>query len=115
MSIPLTITENAKERLTKMLAMEPGAIGLSLSIAKNKGCGGNEYKWGHVKEMPVAHDVVPVTDTFSLYIPVLDSFNLFGMTIDFAEDNLGNAKFEFKNPNETGRCGCGESVSFKPV
>lgn len=112
MSIPITITENAKTRLIKMLALEPDATGMTLSIAKNKGCGGNEYKWGHVKEAPMAHDVLPVTDTFSLYIPVLDSFNLFGMTIDFTEDTLGNAKFEFLNPNETGRCGCGESVSF---
>lgn len=112
MSIPITITDNAKTRLTKMLALEPGATGLTLSIAKNKGCGGNEYKWGHVKDVPVGHDVVPVTEAFALYIPVLDSFNLFNMTIDFTEDNLGNAKFEFLNPNETGRCGCGELVSF---
>lgn len=112
MSIPVTITETAKIRLAKILALEPGATGLTLSIAKNKGCGGNEYKWGHIKEIPAGHDVVPVTDAFSLYIPVVDSFNLFGMTIDFTEDKLGNAKFEFLNPNETGRCGCGESVSF---
>ena len=112
MSIPIALTENAKTRLTKMLALEPGATGLTLSIAKNKGCGGNEYKWGHVKEAPAGHDVVPVADGFALYIPMLDSFNLFGMTIDFTEDKLGNAKFEFLNPNETGRCGCGESVSF---
>ena len=112
MSIPITITENAKIRLTNMLALDPDATGLTLSIAKNKGCGGNEYKWGHTKEIPAAHDVVPVTEKFALYIPVLDSFNLFGMTIDFTEDKLGNAKFEFLNPNETGRCGCGESVSF---
>lgn len=112
MSIPIIITDNAKTRLTKMLALELGATGLTLSIAKNKGCGGNEYKWGHVKDVPAGHDVVPVTESFSLYIPVMDSFNLFNMTIDFTEDNLGNSKFEFINPNETGRCGCGESVSF---
>jgi iron-sulfur cluster assembly protein len=34
---------------------------------------------------------------------------LFGMQVDYVSDALGNAKFEFANPNETGRCGCGES------
>lgn len=112
MHIPITITENAKARLVKMLGFEPGAIGMTLSIAQNKGCGGNEYKWGHVKEAPAGCDEVTVDGNFKLYIPVMDSLNLFGTTIDFKEDNIGNARFEFSNPNETGRCGCGESVSF---
>lgn len=112
MQIPLIITEDAKARLVKMLALEPDAVAMTLSIAQNKGCGGNEYKWGHVKQAPAGHDEVTVDGGFKLYIPVTDSLNLFGTTIDFKEDKIGNAKFEFINPNETGRCGCGESVSF---
>lgn len=112
MQIPITITADAKARLKKMLAFEEGATGMTLSIAQNKGCGGNEYKWGHVKEAPAGHDEVVIEDNFKLYIPMMDSLNLFGTIIDFKEDNIGNARFEFSNPNETGRCGCGESVSF---
>lgn len=112
MQIPITITENAKTRLNKMLTLEPGAVGMTLSIAQNKGCGGNEYKWGHVKDVPAGHDEVIVEGAFKLYIPMMDSLNLFGTVIDFKEDSIGNARFEFSNPNETGRCGCGESVSF---
>lgn len=112
MQIPLTITEDAKARLKKMLALDPAATAMTLSIAQNKGCGGNEYKWGHVQAAPTGHDEVVVEGEFKLYIPMMDSLNLFGTTIDFKEDSIGNARFEFNNPNETGRCGCGESVSF---
>jgi iron-sulfur cluster assembly protein len=30
--------------------------------------------------------------------------------MDFVEDKLG-ASFQFRNPNEAGRCGCGESFT----
>jgi len=30
--------------------------------------------------------------------------------MDFVQDRLG-ASFKFSNPNETGRCGCGESFT----
>jgi len=44
-----------------------------------------------------------------LYIPKVHSWMLFGMTVDYGVDELGSARFEFSNPNESGRCGCGES------
>ncbi|MGQ0527621.1 MAG: HesB/IscA family protein, partial [Alphaproteobacteria bacterium] len=53
-------------------------------------------------------DVFQMGDA-SLYIPKIHSWMLFGITVDYAEDEMGNAKFRFKNPNEKGRCGCGES------
>jgi iron-sulfur cluster assembly protein len=35
---------------------------------------------------------------------------LIGTEMDFVEDRLG-ASFTFRNPNEAGRCGCGESFT----
>lgn len=114
-TIPATVTEIAKQRL---LSMAGGKSGVTLSIAKGKGCGGNEYKWGaFVDEAPAAHEAIQVTDSFSIYVPFIDSFNMFGMTIDYGADEnqkmLGSENFKFSNPNETGRCGCGVSVTFK--
>jgi iron-sulfur cluster assembly protein len=34
--------------------------------------------------------------------------------MDFEESKLGSS-FTFKNPNQTGECGCGESVQLKPA
>jgi iron-sulfur cluster assembly protein len=35
---------------------------------------------------------------------------IFGSTMDYVEDDM-QSSFVFDNPNETGRCGCGESFS----
>lgn len=42
-----------------------------------------------------------------LYIPKTNSWMLFGMEVGYAEGKLQSG-FTFTNPNETGRCGCGE-------
>jgi iron-sulfur cluster assembly protein len=39
---------------------------------------------------------------------------LLGTRLDFAADTL-QASFTFQNPNQTGTCGCGESVSITPA
>ena len=39
---------------------------------------------------------------------------LLGTVMDFEEDMLKSG-FTFRNPNQTGECGCGESVMLKPA
>jgi iron-sulfur cluster assembly protein len=114
MTIPLTLTDAAKARIMALTASDPDCVGVKLWIAKGKGCGGNEYKMELVKTAPPAHDSLPVGEGAALYIPVSDSFLMFGMVIDYAADpkQLGVERFTFTNPNEAGRCGCGESVMF---
>ncbi len=111
--IPITLTGAAKARIQELTARHEGAAGLTLRIARGKGCGGNEYKMDFADGVPPGHDRIDVADGVALYIPMSDSFMMFGMTIDFGEDDMGNAKFLFTNPNETGRCGCGESFSIE--
>lgn len=110
--IPLTITDAARDRLMDLAGKRPGTAGMVLRIAKGKGCGGNEYKMDYVDTVPAGHDQVPLADGFALYIPIIDSFLMFGMVVDYGADDLGNARFLFTNPNESGRCGCGESFSI---
>ena len=47
-----------------------------------------------------------------LYIPKIHSWMLFGTVVDYEEDNLKSG-FVFSNPNEAGRCGCGESFTVE--
>lgn len=110
--LPITLTEAAKDRIMELAAKKPGCAGMILRIAQGKGCGGNEYKWEYAETAPANHDRLDVRDGIAVFIPMSDSFMMFGMTIDFATDAVGNAAFAYSNPNETGRCGCGESVSF---
>jgi iron-sulfur cluster assembly protein len=45
-----------------------------------------------------------------LYVPKMHSWMLAGMQIDFEQDKMKSG-FVFNNPNEAGRCGCGESFT----
>lgn len=110
MSQPITITEKAAGQIKTLLSKAPeGSQGVRLTV-KSTGCSGNSYVMEYIK----ASEALGGDDKFEgfgaeLYIPKLHSWMLFGLTVDYVSDDLGNAKFDFINPNETGRCGCGES------
>mgnify|MGYP003396006009 CR=1 FL=1 len=107
---PIEITDKAAMAIQESVQGGPeGAVALRLNI-KPTGCWGNSYAMEFVK----AADDVSGDDRLErngavLYVPKTFSWMLFGMRIDYGSDDLGNEKFEFSNPNETGRCGCGES------
>lgn len=107
---PIQITENAAKQIKTLLNDAPeGCPGVRLTV-KPTGCSGHSY----AMEFIPADGSVDGDDKFeahgvTLYIPKMHSWMLFGMVVDYAVDDLGNAKFDFSNPNETGRCGCGES------
>jgi iron-sulfur cluster assembly protein len=107
---PITLTDTAAKQIESLLQKAPaGTQGVRLNV-RPTGCSGNTYKMEYIDagETLAADDVFESAGS-KLYIPKMHSWMLFGMTVDYSVDDLGNAKFEFKNPNETGRCGCGES------
>lgn len=107
---PITITPRAVQAIREKTALLEDAIGLRLSV-KTTGCSGNSYMMEHVlEEGAVTEDDRIEQDGAILYIPKQHSWMLFGMIIDYAEDSLSSG-FIFTNPNESGRCGCGESFS----
>lgn len=106
----ITLTDAAATQIKSLLGKAPeGAQGLRLSV-KPTGCSGNSYDMAYIKEK----DVLDSDDKFehdgaALYIPKTQSWMLFGLTVDYVTDDLGNSRFDFINPNESSRCGCGES------
>ena len=107
----IQLTENAVSQIRKKMAGKDNVIGIRLYIKDGKGCGGSEYAMEYVMTEPENHDRLEQGGAV-LFIPMKDSFRLFGTLIDYGQDEIGNTKFLFNNPNETGKCGCGESVSF---
>jgi iron-sulfur cluster assembly protein len=107
---PITITETAAAQIKKLLERAPeGTLGVRLNV-KPRGCSGSSYQMEYIKEGENLGDDDKFTqDGAALYIPRVHSWMMFGIVIDYAEDEMGNARFRFKNPNEKGRCGCGES------
>ena len=49
-------------------------------------------------------------DGVTIFVDPLAMMYIFGSTMDYVEDKM-QSSFVFDNPNETGRCGCGESFS----
>ncbi len=103
----IEITDKASNAILSRMGQDK--LGVRLSV-KATGCSGNSYVMEPVGE----GDDVSGDDRFELggavlYIPKTHSWMLFGLKIDYGVDDLGNEKFLFINPNETGRCGCGES------
>lgn len=107
---PITLTQNAADQINALIKQgDDSVIGVKLAI-KQTGCSGHSYAMDYIKDGDdLTKDEPFETNGATIYIPKIHSWMLFGMEIDYITDDLGNARFDFKNPNETGRCGCGES------
>lgn len=110
MTSPIRITEKASEQINALMNdADNGAAGVRLTI-KATGCSGNSYKMEYVgADDDFSKDEKFIDNGASIFIPKIYSWMLFGTTIDYITDELGNTRFDFINPNEVGRCGCGES------
>jgi iron-sulfur cluster assembly protein len=110
----LSITPAAADRIRHLLAQkqpQPEAVMVSVT---SKGCSGLSYDLQYLDRVVDApkfadrvteHGVTVVVDPkATLYIV--------GSVMDYKE-NPTHSGFDFTNPNETGRCGCGESFTVK--
>ena len=102
----MQLTEAAAEQLKALY--EGGEAGKLLRIAiSTKGCSGMSYEMEWV-EAPTAQDEVVVSHGLTVLVDRKATLFLIGTTMDYKVDKL-TAGFTFENPNEKGRCGCGES------
>ena len=112
---PIMLTSKAVEQLKVLMQDAPeGAQGVRLNVVP-RGCSGNAYQMEYIAvDDDVSDDEKFEQDGTALYIPKTHSWMLYGIEIDYVTDGVGNYKFSFVNPNETGRCGCGESFHLNP-
>ena len=108
---PIKITDVAAKAIAEKVSGKDGAKGLRLTI-KSTGCSGYSYKMDFAMDENLADDDKIEVGGAALYIPKTHSWMLFGMEIGYAEDKMSSG-FTFANPNESGRCGCGESFSIE--
>ena len=106
----MRLTDTAAERLTKLYAAGKagGQEGMLLRISVNtKGCSGLSYVMDWVPAAGPGDEVV--TDKgLTVLVDRKASLFLIGSEMDYKIDKLTSG-FTFTNPNEKGRCGCGES------
>ena len=104
---PITITPAAVERVKALLEKrgKPSA-GVRIGV-RSRGCSGMSYtiEFADAKE-PM--DEVIEADGVSVLIDPKATLFILGTEMDYVEEKLQSG-FVFRNPNEKGRCGCGES------
>jgi len=105
----LQITDAAAERIKHLLVQrgKPSA-GIRLGT-KTAGCSGLKYDVDYVDE-PNPMDELVEEKGVKLYIDAMSLMYLLGSVMDYEEDTFTTG-FTFTNPNEKGRCGCGESFT----
>ena len=104
---PLTITDAAADRVKSLMANgDQDVIGLRIGV-KSRGCSGMSYYVEYAKERAKFEDVVE-DKGIRLFIEPTSMMFLIGSEMDYQEDRFQSG-FVFRNPNEKGRCGCGES------
>lgn len=111
MKQPINITPDAAKAIIDKVSTKEGAIGLRLAITST-GCSGYSYNMEYAMDENLAADDKIEEGGAVLYIPKTHSWMLFGMEVGYAEDKMSSG-FTFTNPNESGRCGCGESFSVE--
>ena len=109
----MSLTDAAAERITEIIEdSETPVIGLRVGI-KNSGCAGVAYTMDYVAE-PVKGDDHVSDKGVDVWIDPKATMYLLGTVMDFETAKMSSG-FTFKNPNQTGECGCGESVTLKPA
>ena len=105
----ITLTDAAAERVKTIIARARGdepPVALRVGI-KTKGCSGLSYSIEYAAAKTPGDEVVEAKGVTVFIDPKATMFIL-GSEMDYAEDKLRSG-FVFRNPNEKGRCGCGES------
>ena len=102
----MTLTDAAAARLSALY--ERGQQGMLLRISVNtKGCSGLSYDMTWVPEAGPGDEVVS-DKGLTVLVDRKASLFLIGSSMDYRVEALTSG-FTFSNPNEKGRCGCGES------
>ena len=103
----INLTTIAKTKIQNLIETK-GYAGIKVGV-KTTGCSGLAYVLEYVKEYTPELGVTNFAqDEFVVLVSAKDLVYLNNMTIDYVRQGL-NEGFEFTNPNERNRCGCGES------
>ena len=103
----ITVTTNALHQIKKLItSRENIPAGIKVGI-NTKGCSGLSYTLEYVDQIDVKDEVFQFDD-IKIFIDPKSSLFLIGTEVDYVEGELESG-FIFVNPNEKGRCGCGES------
>lgn len=100
------MTEAAARQVMKYLDKRGKGVGIRLGV-KTTGCSGMAYKLEYADDV-TSEDVVYESQGLKILVDPKSVPYLEGTELDFVKEGLSEG-FKFNNPNERGKCGCGES------
>ena len=104
----ITVTDTASKRIKQNLAKRGQGVGIRIGV-KTTGCSGLAYVLEYVDSYEAEAGVTNFAhDGFVVLVDTKSLVYLDGLTMDWVRNGL-NEGFDFVNPNERDRCGCGES------
>lgn len=105
----ITLTDAAAERVKQLIARSDKPVeGLRVGV-RARGCSGLSYYVEYAEQARQSEDVIEDKGV-KIFIDPGSVMFLFGSEMDYVEGKLESG-FVFRNPNESGRCGCGESFT----
>ncbi len=103
----ITLTDNAASRIKDIMSKDENkSLGVRVGV-KSGGCAGMSYVMEYAKEINPNDEVIEDKGV-KVFIDPGAIMYLLGTEMDYKKEQFSSS-FIFKNPNETERCGCGES------
>ena len=102
----ISLTDAAAQKIQQTLKRRGSGVGIRVGV-KTTGCSGLAYVLEYVDE-PRPEDQCVDCNNCRIYVDPKSCAYVQGTVIDYVRQGL-NEGFEFRNPNERDRCGCGES------
>ena len=103
----IKLSDNAATRIKEILAdVELNSIGVRVAV-KSGGCAGMSYVMEYAKEVNPNDEVIEDKGVKD-FVDAAAIMYLLGTEMDYKKEEFSSS-FVFNNPNESERCGCGES------
>ena len=103
----IKLSDNAANRIKEIMSLaENSTIGVRVGV-KSGGCAGMSYVMEYAKDVKSNDEIIEDKGVKVLIDPNAVMY-LLGTEMDYKKEKF-SSQFIFKNPNETERCGCGES------
>jgi iron-sulfur cluster assembly protein len=104
----ITVTDKASKKIKQNLEKRGKGVGIRIGV-KTTGCSGLAYVLEYVDKYEAEVGVTNYAQNdFVVLVDAKSLVYLNGLTMDWVRNGL-NEGFDFINPNEKDRCGCGES------
>ncbi len=106
----ITLSDNAAQRIKEIMSVAGSStIGVRVGV-KSGGCAGMSYVMEYANEIKPNEEVIEEKGVKVIIDPSAIIY-LLGTEMDYKTEKF-SSQFIFKNPNETERCGCGESFKI---